>query len=259
MTMTRKFRVLALVTSGALLAGCGSGIQDTLGLNKKAPDEFSVVRNAPLSLPPNFALRPPKLGEVGAGREPQRDQARALLISGSPTSRSSTELAAARTQATLTGGAVSVATAAPPTQFAFHPGRLNQALGDLREYQLSNGGPGRVIQASARPNAPATLQASNSGAPGESALLASLGANNVDPSIRRKVDEESALLSEDDRTLVERMMFWRKLNPPGVIVEAKGEQRRINENSALGNPVTDGETPEIRVERLTEFKGFNLF
>lgn len=257
--MTRKFRFLALVATGALLTGCGSGIQDSLGLQKKAPDEFSVVRNAPLSLPPNFALRPPKLGEIGAGREPQRDQARALLVTGSPTSRSSSELAATRTRAALTGGSQPIAASQPPTQFAFHPGRLDQALGDLQEYRLNTGGSGRVLQASTQSITASRPRVATSGAPGESALLASLGANNVDPNIRRKVDEESALLAEDDRNLVERMMFWRKLNPPGVIVEAKGEQRRIDENSALGKPVTDGETPEIRVERLTEFKGFDLF
>jgi hypothetical protein len=250
--MTRTFRILALAVTAAALAGCSGGVQESLGLKKKAPDEFAVVRNAPLSLPPNFNLRPPKKGEVGFGREPQRDQARGLLIGGSATSRNSSQIAAARAQAELANSRPATA----PVQFAFHPGRLDQALGDLRDYGLNRAGQGRVIQASTGAAAPAPRAVS---APGERALLANLGAADVDPNIRRKVDEESALLAEDDRNIVERMMFWRKLNPPGVIVEAKGEQSRINENAALGKPVTDGETPEIRVERLTEFKGFDLF
>jgi hypothetical protein len=252
--MTRTFRILALATAGAMLAGCSGGVQESLGLKKKAPDEFSVVRNAPLSLPPNFSLRPPKQGAVGEGREPQRDQARALLVSRSATSQNSSQLAAARAQAELANSTP----ASAPVQFAFHPGRIDQALGDLREYRLNGASNGEVIQASARTGAPQVARAPDT-APGESALLANLGAANVNPNIRRQVDEESALLAEDDRNIVEQMMFWRKLNPPGVIVEAKGERRRINENSALGKPVTDGETPEIRVERLSEFKGFNLF
>lgn len=252
--MTRTFRILALVAAGAMAANCSGGAQETLGLKKKAPDEFAVVRNAPLSLPPNFSLRPPKPGAVGEGREAQRDQARALLVGGSSASRNAAQLAAARAQAEL----ASNRPVSAPIQFAFHPGRLDQALGDLRDYRLNSASNGRVIQASALSGtlriAPAQVSA-----PGERALLANLGAANVNPGIRRQVDEESALLAEDDRNIVEQMMFWRKLNPPGVIVEAKGEQRRINENSALGRPITDGQTPEIRVERLTGFKGFNLF
>lgn len=252
--MTRTFRILALATAGAMLAGCSGGVQESLGLKKKAPDEFAVVRNAPLSLPPNFSLRPPKPGAVGEGREPQRDQARALLVGRSATSQNSSQLEAARAQAELANSTP----ASAPVQFAFHPGRVDQALGDLREYRLNGASNGRVIQASARTGAPQVARAPVT-APGESALLANLGAANVNPNIRRQVDEESALLAEDDRNIVEQMMFWRKLNPPGVIVEAKGERRRINENSALGKPVTDGETPEIRVERLSDFKGFNIF
>ena len=44
-----------------LLAGC-EGIRDQLGFNKKAPDEFTVVKKAPLVLPPDFSLRPPAPG-----------------------------------------------------------------------------------------------------------------------------------------------------------------------------------------------------
>ena len=39
------------------LAGCGS-LSDTLGFGKSAPDEFNVVKRAPLVLPPEYNLRP---------------------------------------------------------------------------------------------------------------------------------------------------------------------------------------------------------
>ena len=44
-----------------VLVGCSS-VQSSLGLGKNAPDEFAVVKKAPLILPPDYALRPPRPG-----------------------------------------------------------------------------------------------------------------------------------------------------------------------------------------------------
>ena len=63
------------------LSACEGGIGDALGLGKNAPDEFTVVRSAPLTLPPDFSLRPPRPGEVRPNEEPLRDQARDALLS----------------------------------------------------------------------------------------------------------------------------------------------------------------------------------
>ena len=41
-----------------LLAACGD-VRDDLGLGRSTPDEFTVVDRAPLSVPPDFTLRPP--------------------------------------------------------------------------------------------------------------------------------------------------------------------------------------------------------
>jgi len=46
-----------------LLYGCG-GVKEKIGLIKKAPDEFQVYKSKPLSVPPNFELRPPKEGAI---------------------------------------------------------------------------------------------------------------------------------------------------------------------------------------------------
>lgn len=49
---------LALVCLG--LTACSSGsVQETLGLERSAPDEFKVLSRPPLSVPPEFNLRPP--------------------------------------------------------------------------------------------------------------------------------------------------------------------------------------------------------
>ena len=69
---------LALAT---VLSACEGGIGDALGLGKNAPDEFAVVRSAPLTLPPEFSLRPPRPGEARPNEEPLRDQAGDALLS----------------------------------------------------------------------------------------------------------------------------------------------------------------------------------
>lgn len=234
--MRRHLRLLARIAPLAAIAitaaACGEGLKQDLGLSKQAPDEFAVVRNAPLSLPPNFNLRPPKPGEVGDGRLEQRDRARALLVSGQGASRAEPE--------------------PRPPAYSFLAGRGEQNLGEVADHFLKASADGGIV-AAASASRPV-------GAAGEQALLARLDAQNPDPNIRVRVDQEAKILAADDRTAVEKLMFWRKLAPPGVVVEPQGEAARINENAALGNPVTEGETPEIKVERLSSgFKGIKLF
>jgi hypothetical protein len=53
--------VVCLATGTLILAGCG-GWRQTFGLDHAPPDEFAVVQQAPLSLPPDFNLRPPQPG-----------------------------------------------------------------------------------------------------------------------------------------------------------------------------------------------------
>ena len=60
----RKLRlapVLALLCGGLALGAC-EGVKEQLGLNKQSPDEFRVVSRAPLTIPPEFSLRPPRPG-----------------------------------------------------------------------------------------------------------------------------------------------------------------------------------------------------
>lgn len=52
--------VVVLLGAG-LLGGCGDA-RKALGFDKSTPDEFRVVNRAPLSLPPDYALRPPQPG-----------------------------------------------------------------------------------------------------------------------------------------------------------------------------------------------------
>ena len=71
---------LGAMALAAALTACEGGIGDTLGLGKKAPDEYTVVRSAPLTLPPDFTLRPPRPGEARPNEQSVRDQARNVLL-----------------------------------------------------------------------------------------------------------------------------------------------------------------------------------
>lgn len=51
----------ALVTLLATTA-CSSGVRQALGAEKTVPDEFRVLTIAPLSVPPEYNLRPPEPG-----------------------------------------------------------------------------------------------------------------------------------------------------------------------------------------------------
>ena len=71
---------LGALALAATLSACEGGIGDALGLGKNAPDEFAVVRNAPLTLPPDFTLRPPRPGEARPNEESVREQAKVALF-----------------------------------------------------------------------------------------------------------------------------------------------------------------------------------
>jgi hypothetical protein len=78
-------RLLAalLLTGTALgLTGCGNGdtLSRTFGLTRDAPDEFMVTTRAPLSMPPDFSLRPPRPGAPRPMEQSSRTQAEEALV-----------------------------------------------------------------------------------------------------------------------------------------------------------------------------------
>lgn len=75
--------MLVLLSLAALtLAACGDSTQRALGLERTAPDEFSVVPRAPLSQPPDFNLRPPRPGAEDLTTLSTREQARQAVFRG---------------------------------------------------------------------------------------------------------------------------------------------------------------------------------
>jgi Protein of unknown function (DUF3035) len=90
----------------------------------------------------------------------------------------------------------------------------------------------------ALPSGPATA--------GEEAFLQNAGVAKADPKIRQLVDSEAQAESDAIKdNLYNKILFWQTPAPPGTVVDAKAEQQRLQENAALGKPLTQGATPVI--------------
>jgi hypothetical protein len=128
---------MAAAAATMLLAGCGS---KNLA-SRERPDEFAVARNAPLVIPPDFALAPPTPGQpqpVGADSRTQALQA----LFGGPAPRSEAEqqmLEAAGTGGTTIGAR---STVGDPGTNVVEKGQVTQTIlavpqGDGQEARVS--------------------------------------------------------------------------------------------------------------------------
>ncbi len=84
--MRKTPALILLATGAAMLSACGGG-----GLfNRQRPDEFAVQRQAPLVVPPDFALTPPAPGAPRPSDRSSAQQAQDALF-GPPAPRSGVE------------------------------------------------------------------------------------------------------------------------------------------------------------------------
>ena len=179
--MTRSLLVFAVLTLfGGALVSCDS-VRKSFGGGKNAPDEFVVFKRPPLSLPPEYGLRPPAPGVSRPQKVSPMDQAREAILGKN----------------------------------------------------------------AVRPDA--TTKTANAGSPGLQALITLTGADKAEPGIRRLINQESSVLADEDQLFVNKLIFWvdDKSNP-GIVVDAKQEQKRIMSNQALGKPINEGEIPEVK-------------
>lgn len=75
----RTVAVLTLTTSVFALGACSS-LQTGIGLNKITPDEFLTVSTAPLTVPPEYGLRPPAPGQPRPQELAPESAARQILL-----------------------------------------------------------------------------------------------------------------------------------------------------------------------------------
>lgn len=81
---TLAIRLALLGGAGMALIGC-QDIRDAAGVTKSPPDEFAVVTKAPLVIPPDFNLRPPKPGAAPTNQSSPTDSAQTAMFGDDPT------------------------------------------------------------------------------------------------------------------------------------------------------------------------------
>ena len=78
--MNRYVTLIGLIAVMSGVSGCES-VRKATGEKKQGPDEFVVYKRPPLTLPPDFGLRPPTPGADRLHRVSPRDEAKAAVLS----------------------------------------------------------------------------------------------------------------------------------------------------------------------------------
>jgi hypothetical protein len=75
----RLLTVSLVAVSALALTACG-GLRQSIGLTKVVPDEFVTVASAPLTVPPEYGLRPPAPGQPRPQELAPESAARQILL-----------------------------------------------------------------------------------------------------------------------------------------------------------------------------------
>ncbi len=246
-------RAIMFAAVALALAGCSESGR-IFGFERGGPDEFTVVRNPPLSVPPDATLRPPEHGVASSNRDASSNEARAtLLASGGETAGSAGTLVTDKgaepynggpLTSSGTGGASPYGTAQPQTAASG-----TAAVSDTENSSVAGSYPQAAAPATPRygaPGIPIRYGAQSRPSPGEVALTQRMTAYyGVEPDVRRKVDSESAHLALEQEKFLHKVLFWMDPEPAGTALDASAESRRLRENDALGKPANAGEAPVV--------------
>ena len=75
------FGLIILSVVGVLQASCSlDATRDVLGMGKQSPDEYLIVESAPLSVPPDYELRPPSASDLETQYADLRERAEKILL-----------------------------------------------------------------------------------------------------------------------------------------------------------------------------------
>ncbi len=74
---------VACLSASLLLAGCAD-MRRIVGMDRVGPDEFAVESRAPLTIPPEFELRPPQPGAPRPQEGTAADKARKVIDTAGP-------------------------------------------------------------------------------------------------------------------------------------------------------------------------------
>jgi hypothetical protein len=157
---------MAIVAAASALGGCSSFSQ-AIGASKVSPDEFRVVTSAPLTLPPDYSLRPPAPGEPRPQELDPDAEARSVIFG--------------------------------------------------------------------QDNATAATS-------GERALVASAGAEAIDPSVREQIDFEGSNIVHRSESFADRILSFRGSREDAAApIDAEAEARRLQEQELIRRATGGGE------------------
>jgi hypothetical protein len=228
------FALLLLAAGGLALGGCSQARQ-AMGLGKNPPDEFDVVTHPPLAMPPNYDLVKPDPGAPRPQEESATQLAEAAVIGNVGTAA---DAGATNAAATSPSGDATTASIAGP---------------DTGATATAEGQPPAPAAGIPAAGVPATEQAPTAG---EQAFLQSAGTAKADPKIRQVVNAEAAAEAAQIKgDLYYKIFWWQSPDPPGTVVNAAAEQQRLQENAALGQPLTQGATPVIVRRKKAALEG----
>lgn len=77
--MSKPIALMVVLAAATAASGC-AGVSRAIGASRSSPDEFRVMTHAPLTLPPDYNLRPPRPGEARPGESDPSTEARAALF-----------------------------------------------------------------------------------------------------------------------------------------------------------------------------------
>lgn len=83
---------------------------------------------------------------------------------------------------------------------------------------------------------------------GEVALLAKAGTEQVPSDVRQTLDKESSVFATERRSFTDHLLFWRDAKTDknaGIAIDPEEEQKRLQENKALGKKANEGPVPVI--------------
>jgi len=188
----KQWRII-IAFGAVFLSGCSSDtVKSTLGLDRSAPDEFRVVSRPPLSVPPEFTLRPPANSDASPNQSSASSQAQSVILGGTGTADN-----------------------APA--------------------------PAKVTKTTSRKT---TASSGTSGA--DAAFLKDAGADQADPKIRDTLTEER-YAKQEQKEETPWWDFWSSSDDKKEsLVDPKKESDRIKKDADAGQPVTNGDTPEIK-------------
>ena len=89
--------------------------------------------------------------------------------------------------------------------------------------------------------------------PGQQSLVQAAGPT-APAQIRAEVDQQ-ALKDRPSQGLWSKLAFWRKPQPPGIVVDPQKEAQRIRENAALGQSQETGDTPIVQPRKKGWLEG----